>query len=83
MISALLLPLLARWGSYIALAAGLMVIGVTWDRSRIAKGVNKERARIETIGEKTDARAQEAVRVARKRVGTKPDDALRRYCRDC
>ena len=83
MISALLLPLIARWGGYIALVAGLMAAGLTWDRSRINKGVQQERVRVDTVGEKTDARAQEAVKAARKRVETKPDDALRRYCRDC
>lgn len=79
----ILLPLIARYGSYLALIAGLSVVALTWDRSRIAKGVEKERVRVETIGETTDARAQEAVRTARKRAEAKPDEALLRYCRDC
>jgi len=42
-------------------------------------GVKSERARVEIIGKKTDARAK----VARKKAEEKPHDSLRAWCRDC
>lgn len=48
-------------------------------QSTVQRGVKKERARVEAIGNKTDAKA----RKARKAAEAKPSDVLFRYCRDC
>lgn len=79
MISSLLLPLLARYGLHIAAILAIGVTVATWDRSRVNAGVQKERARVEKIGEKIDAKAS----VARRKAEARPNDALRGYCRDC
>ena len=63
-----------------ALAAAAALAVMAWASVSLVKtGVNKERARVETIGKKIDARAK----VARKKAETRPHDALRAFCRDC
>lgn len=62
------------------LALVAMLVGIrAWDVSHQRNvGVQKERARVETQGKKTDAKAQSARRAAEQR----PDDSLRRFYRD-
>lgn len=66
------------------LASGAMAIGivfVAWQVDRAGQrkvGVEKERARVQTQGAKTDAKAQSARRAAEQR----PADSLRSYLRD-
>lgn len=63
-----------------ALAAAVAFAAMAgWSAWMQGKGVNKERARVETIGKKIDAKA----RTARKKAEAKPHEALARYCRDC
>lgn len=54
------LPLLAKYGMHLAVVAGLLTAAVMWDRSRINKGVQTERVRVEKEGIKTDAKARTA-----------------------
>ena len=65
-----------------ALAAGLAAMAA-WSGLMVQKGVKTERARVETVGAKIDAKA----RVVRKAVeAKKPPEIsadLRKYCRDC
>ena len=42
-----LAPLLARFGTYIAIGTGVVVAFFAWDSSRVLKGERLERARIE------------------------------------
>jgi hypothetical protein len=69
-------PLITRYA--VAAAAACAVMGLMY-QSTVQRGVNKERARVEAIGNKTDAKA----RKARKAAEAKPSAALSRYCRDC
>lgn len=62
----------------VAAAAACAVMGLMY-QSTVQRGVKKERARVEAIGNKTDAKA----RKARKAAEAKPSDVLFRYCRDC
>ena len=63
-----------------ALAAAMAFAAMAgWSAWMQSKGVKKERARVETIGKKIDAKA----RVARNKAEAKPHDSLRAYCRDC
>ena len=78
MIGALLTRLLATYGLHAALVFGIGAAALTWDRSRIQKGVKQEQVRVEKQGEKIDARAQTARRAAEQR----PADSLRGYYRD-
>ncbi len=68
---------------YLAAAAAALAVMAGWSAWMQSKGVEKERARVETIGKKLDAKA----RVVRKKVeAKKPDELqadLRRFCRDC
>ncbi len=74
------------WGR-VALGAGIVValIGLrAWDVSNQRKvGAVREQVRVETVGKKIDAKAQQK----RERVQNAPpsevDAALRKYCRDC
>lgn len=77
-IGTLLAKLLARYGLYLALTAGIGVAALAWDRSRVNKGVEKERVRVETTGRKIDAKAATARRAAE----SQPHDSLRGYYRD-
>ena len=70
--------ILARYGLHIGLAAALIVGWAAWDASRVNKGVQKERARVERQGNKTDAKAQEARRAAT----AQHDKRLQQYYRD-
>lgn len=70
--------ILARYGFHIGIAAALIVGYTAWDASRVQKGVQKERARVERQGQKTDAKAQEARRAAT----AKPASVLERFYRD-
>jgi len=49
-----------------------------WDASRVNKGVQKERARVERQGNKIDAKAQDARRAAT----SQPDKRVQQYFRD-
>ena len=69
-------------GFALPLAAALAVMaGWSWHMQQ--RGVEKERARIETIGKKIDAQTA----VVRKKVAAKPPSQiqrdLQRFCRDC
>ena len=70
--------LLARYGLHIGIVAGLLVAFLAWDASRVNKGVQKERARVERQGNKIDAKAQDARRAAT----TQPDKRVQQYFRD-
>ncbi len=70
--------ILARYGFHLGVAAAVIVGYVAWDATRVQKGVQKERARVERQGAKIDARAQEARRAAT----AKPGGVLERYYRD-
>jgi tRNA A-37 threonylcarbamoyl transferase component Bud32 len=72
--------MIAAWVAKYALAAAVAFAAMAgWSAWMQSNGVNKERARVETIGKKIDAKA----RTARTKAEAKPDDALRRWCRDC
>lgn len=72
--------MIAAWIAKYATAAAIALVAMfgysAWMQS---KGVNKERARVEKIGKKIDAKA----RTARKKAEAKPHEALRNWCRDC
>jgi len=70
--------ILARYGLHIGIVAGGLVAFFAWDASRVHKGVQKERARVERQGNKIDAKAQEARRAAT----AQPDKRLQQYFRD-
>lgn len=70
--------LLARYGLHIGLVAGGLVAFFAWDASRVHKGVQKERARVERQGQRTDAKAQDARRAA----AAQPDKRVQQYFRD-
>jgi hypothetical protein len=55
-----LVPILGKYALHLGVAAGLLVTGVMWDRSRVAVGVQKERASVERKGEVIDAKARRA-----------------------
>ena len=67
---------LARYAFAAAIALGAMAI---YSATLVKKGVSVERARVEKVGKKIDAKA----RKARKKAESQPDVALRRWCRDC
>ena len=71
---------LARYA--LAVAAGLAAMA-GWSAWMVGTGVKTERARVETVGKKIDARA----RIVRKAVeAKKPAEIsadLRKYCRNC
>jgi hypothetical protein len=72
--------MIAAWVTRYAMAAAVALAAMAgWSAWMQSKGVNKERARVETIGKKIDAKA----RTARKKAEAKPHDSLRAYCRDC
>lgn len=64
-------------GMAILIGAGLFA-GWAWIASIKSGAVQKERARVETVGKKIDAKAQ----VARRRAVTDADRMLERYYRD-
>lgn len=68
--------MISRYALAFAAALAAMAGWSAWMQN---KGVQSERARVEIIGKKTDARAK----VARKKAEAKPHDALRAWCRDC
>jgi len=70
--------ILAKYGLHIGVVAGVLVAFFAWDASRVQKGVQKERARVERQGSKIDAKAQEARRAAT----AQPDKRLQQYFRD-
>lgn len=72
------LPLLAKYGMHLAVVAGLLTAAVMWDRSRIAKGVEKERASVEQTGKKLAKKAGAAAAVAER----DPRGVLRIWQRD-
>ena len=67
---------LARYAFAAAVALAAMA---AWSATMVSKGVNKERARVERVGAKIDAKAKRA-RAAAER---EPNRVLRQYCRDC
>lgn len=72
--------MIASWVARYAIAAALALAAMAgWSAWMQGKGVSRERARVEMIGKKVDARAK----VARKKAEAKPHDALRSFCRDC
>lgn len=76
--SLLITNLLARWGYHIGVSAGVLVAFFAWNTKMVHKGVEKERARVEVVGKKTNVEAQ----AARKKAEANPDAALKPYYRD-
>lgn len=79
-----LVQFFAARGLVVSLMAGLVVMVVTWDRSRMsaAKEAGRQEVRVETErkGNENAAKAERARRAADKL----PADRLRdRFCRDC
>jgi hypothetical protein len=70
-------------GRYAVAGAAALAVMAGWSAWMKQNGVKSERARVEVIGKKLDAKA----RVARKKVEAKPPNELqadlRKYCRDC
>lgn len=68
---------------YLAFAAIALAAMAGWSAVQQQKGVEKERARVDRVAEKTHVKAK----AARKKVDAKkPDEIradLRRYCIDC
>lgn len=72
--------MIAAWVTRYAMAAAVALAAMAgWSAWMQAKGVSKERVRVERIGKKIDARAK----TARQKAEAKPHDSLRAYCRDC
>jgi hypothetical protein len=68
--------MIARYAFAAAVACAAMF---GWSVFFVEKGVNRERARVETVGKKVDAKAKRA-RAAAER---EPSRVLKQYCRDC
>lgn len=67
----------------IAAVAGLIGLRA-WDVShQRSVGAKNEQVRVETVGNKVDAKAQKKRQQVEKAKPSEIDDALRRYCRDC
>jgi len=82
---ALLSPqvLLAKFGVYIAIAAGVLVAYATWHKKVENAGIRKEQVRVEAVGKKIDAAAQKKREKIERAPPSEVDNALRKYCRDC
>lgn len=52
--------ILARYGLHIGICAAVIVGYATWDASRVQKGVQKERQRVQVVGEKIEKKAHAA-----------------------
>lgn len=74
------MSLLTRYA--IAAAAALAVMA-GWSAMMRQKGVQSERARVERIGKKLDAKAKIARRKVEKATQSEIEIELRRYCADC
>lgn len=74
--TAIIIALLTRYGAYLAVVVGVGSAALVWDRSRVAKGVEKERARVEDTGNKIDAKAQSARRAVTSRPSDKRLDGM-------
>ena len=70
-------------GRYAGAIAAALLAMAGWSAWMQSKGVQRERARIETIGKKIDAQTA----VVRKKVAAKPPSEVQRdllrWCRDC
>ena len=71
---------LARYA--LALAAGLAAMA-GWSAWNVRMGVKAERARVEIVGKKIDARAKQARKAVEKKAPEQIRADLRRYCVDC
>lgn len=79
MIGAYILSIIARFGNYIAVGGGVLVVFFLYDNSRVNTGRQQERAAVEKRGEVNAKKAE----VARRSVDRIPDDRLRdRHFRD-
>jgi hypothetical protein len=81
--SLILTGLLARFGTHLALGAGILVAFFAWTKRIEVKAVAAERVRVETTGNKIDAAAQKKRERVERAPPNEVDAALRRYCRDC
>lgn len=70
---------------YLAAAAVALAAMAGWSAMMAQKGVQIERARVESTGKKIDAKAKVARKRAVDTVKAAPDPghALRAWCRDC
>jgi hypothetical protein len=72
--------MIAGWIARYAFAAAVALAAMAaWSATMVHRGVVKEKVRVERVGAKINARAKKARNAAEKT----PDDALRRWCRDC
>jgi len=71
---------LARYA--IAIAAGLAAMA-GWSAWMVGTGVKTERARVEVIGKKLDAKARTVRKAVEAKKPHEISDDLLRYCRDC
>lgn len=81
--SMILTSILARFGTHLALGAGILVAFFAWQKRVEVKAVTAERVRVETQGNKIDAAAQAKRDKIQRAPQSEIDGALRKYCRDC
>jgi len=68
---------------YAIAAAAALAVMAGWSAMMRQKGVQSERARVERIGKKLDAKAKVARRKVEKATPSEIQVELRRYCDDC
>lgn len=68
---------------YAIAAAAALAVMASWSAWMQSKGVQLERARVERIGKKLDAKAKIARRKVEKATQSEIQIELRRYCADC
>ena len=70
--------LIARFGLHLAIGAGVLVTYAAWHHRVETKAVEKERASVETQGNKVNEKARNARRDAERQ----PSDSVRQWLRD-
>lgn len=81
--SAIITAFVAKFGLHIAIVAGVLVAYATWHKKVENAGIRKEQVRVETVGNKIDAKAQKKRAAVERAPPSEVDNALRKYCRDC
>jgi cell division protein FtsB len=81
--SLILTSIIARFGTHLAIGAGLLVGFLAWQKRIEVKAVTAERVRVEETGNKIDAAAQQKREKIQRAPQSEIDIALRKYCRDC
>lgn len=76
--SIILTSILARFGTHLAIGAGLLVGFLAWTKRVEHKAVQAERASVEQAGTKTNEKA----RTARRDAERAPHDSVRQWLRD-